>query len=201
MRKLYHLRLSLIDSSPEIWRQLIVPADIPLDRLHDVFQISMGWMDCHLHEFQFGESRYTSSPESPTDGLDEGMFRLCDLAKRKGSKFGYLYDFGDSWAHHVEVEKTATYPPRDHFDVPIVCVDGKMTCPPEDVGGIYGYMEFREAMENTEHPRHAELIEWYEGLEWYGKSFNRDAFNQQYVNLELLKYINWSRTRKLPWES
>jgi hypothetical protein len=46
------LKLSLRGvSKPPVWRRLLVPADMRLDRLHDVIQTSMGWTDTHLHVF------------------------------------------------------------------------------------------------------------------------------------------------------
>lgn len=46
-------------------------------------------------------------------------------------------------------------------------------CPPEDVGGPWGYQEFREALVDPAHERHAELAEW-----WGAKDFdpNHAAF-------------------------
>ncbi|TCQ71851.1 pRiA4b ORF-3-like protein [Ochrobactrum sp. BH3] len=34
-------------------------------------------------------------------------------------------------------------------------------CPPEDVGGPWGYQEFCEALANPSHERHAEFLEWW----------------------------------------
>src|SRR5438552_7123636 len=45
----FGLRVVLDDIKPQIWRRLIVPAAITLDRLHDVLQVAMGWTDTHLH--------------------------------------------------------------------------------------------------------------------------------------------------------
>lgn len=36
---------------PRVWRQLLVPASIRLDRLHSVIQAVMGWENCHMHAF------------------------------------------------------------------------------------------------------------------------------------------------------
>jgi len=33
-------------------------------------------------------------------------------------------------------------------------------CPPEDVGGPWGYAEYLEAMADPNHERHAEMVEW-----------------------------------------
>ena len=39
-------------------------------------------------------------------------------------------------------------------------VDAKGRCPPEDVGGPWGYADYLEAISNPTHKRHAELIGW-----------------------------------------
>ena len=35
-----------------------------------------------------------------------------------------------------------------------VCVAGERACPPEDVGGAFGYAEFLAALADPAHPRH-----------------------------------------------
>nr|WP_323130553.1 hypothetical protein [Sinorhizobium medicae] len=40
-------------------------------------------------------------------------------------------------------------------------LDAVGRCPPEDVGGPWGYQEFREALANKNHERHDELVEWW----------------------------------------
>ena len=53
-----------------------------------------------------------------------------------------------------------TFPVTAGFDDPFLLeVLGR--CPPEDVGGPWGYEEFREALADTNHERHAELVEWW----------------------------------------
>jgi pRiA4b ORF-3-like protein len=48
---LYELKITLRGSKPPIWRRLQVPGSIKLNRLHEVFQVAMGWTDSHLHQF------------------------------------------------------------------------------------------------------------------------------------------------------
>ena len=38
----YDIRVSLMHIQPEIWRLIRVPADIRMDRLHDVLQVAFG---------------------------------------------------------------------------------------------------------------------------------------------------------------
>jgi len=92
----YVLKVRLLDVKPIVWRRFVVPADITLDRLHDIIQIVMGWTDSHLHEFTIENQRYTEDPESPEDGLPCGAYRLCTLVKRKGQTFQYLYMLSSS---------------------------------------------------------------------------------------------------------
>ena len=190
-KKLYLIKIRLMDVIPEIWRRFVVPSDIPLDRFHDVIQIVMGWTDSHLHEFTINKKRYTEYPESTADGLPCGKFRLGDLVKRKGTIINYLYDFGDSWEHELCIEDSKY--DDSNLPSPVFCFEGDMACPPEDVGGVPGYMEFCKAMKDPFHMEHNSYIEWY------GGDFDSEWFEPVEVNWELIKYIRWSRKRSLSW--
>lgn len=185
----YLLKISLDHSQPEIWRRFFVPAQITLDRLHDVIQIVMGWKDCHLHQFIVGKKKYTEYPESKEDGLPDGKFVLKDLIKRQGQTFEYIYDFGDSWAHTIVLEDN-NYANR-HLDCKIECLEGENACPPEDVGGIHGFMEFCKAMKDKKHEDH----EHYR--EWYGELMKIEEFPIHNINDELNKYERWARERPM----
>ena len=83
-------------------------------------------------------------------------------------KFSYEYDFGDSWGHVIQAEKTPEAEPGVRYPR---CLAGKRACPPEDCGGPYGYDDFVEAVRNPNHPRHDEL------LVWVGGAFDPEAFS------------------------
>jgi hypothetical protein len=58
----FQLKVTLKDARPAIWRRLLVPADIPLDKLHFVLNEAVGWTCSHLHSFTlrdrtFGDPR------------------------------------------------------------------------------------------------------------------------------------------------
>ena len=186
------LYVELKGIKPLIWRRVTVPGFITLDRLHDVFQIVMGWSDTHSHEYLIGGKRYVSEPEeSPSEGcLEEGLARLGTFFAKPGS-FEYTYDFGDDWVHSITVEKTGL--PDDAEWGNLFCTDGGGACPPEDVGGIPGFEQFCEAISNRKHPEHKAM------KEWYGDDFDRDFFDPDEVDLGLLFFIRWSRDRELPW--
>ena len=60
-----------------------------------------------------------------------------------------------------------------------VCVAGERACPPEDVGGVWGYAEFLKAIRNPKHAEHAHY------LEWIGGAFDPEAFDLDAVNAAL----------------
>jgi hypothetical protein len=190
--RLYLLKIRLLEIEPEIWRRFVVPSDITLDRLHDVIQIVMGWTDSHLHEFTIGKKRYTEYPESKEDGLECGRYYLGDLIKQNGRTFGYLYDFGDSWEHEVILEDSRYFNPE--LRSTIECLDGARACPPEDVGSVPGYYEFCKALKDQYHAEHESH------LELYGGEYDSEKFNSGEVNLELMKYLRWSRERLRSWQ-
>src|SRR5690606_30505352 len=102
------------------------------------------------------------------------------LDKALGTKrtFDYLYDFGDAWWHRVKlIERTQFLGPLDSP----WCLDGANACPPEDVGGIPGYADFRAIMADPAHPGHDDLIQWY------GEPFDPAAFHLDEVNQRLME--------------
>lgn len=54
-----------------------------------------------------------------------------------------------------------------------------MACPPEDVGGLGGYFEFLNAMEDPQHEEHESL------MEWLGGAFDPRAFELIQINKRL----------------
>ncbi len=44
-----------------------------------------------------------------------------------------------------------------------MCLGGENACPPEDVGGLPGYLEFVRAMREEQHPEHQQYWIWHGG--------------------------------------
>ena len=173
---IYQIKVTLDDSKPPIWRRILVRSDITLGELHDVIQAVMGWAGYHLHQFIVGETYY-GEPHPDYEGFvemrDESRVKLNQIVTGEKYKFRYEYDFGDSWLHNLLVEKVL--PPEPGQQVP-VCIKGRRACPPEDMGGIWGYYMFLEAIQDPEHPE----LEDY--LEWVGEDFDPEAFDLDEVN-------------------
>ncbi len=177
--EIYQLKVTLKDSKPPIWRRLLVPSDVTLARLHQIIQAAMGWWDYHLHQF-IVYGAYYGVPDSEYEGWlemhDERRFRLNQLTP--GEKFVYEYDFGDSWEHVIQIEKTL--PPEPEQSYPL-CTKGKRACPPEDVGGVWGYFGFLEAIQDPQHEEHESY------LEWVGGDFDPEHFDLDEINAALKK--------------
>lgn len=138
----FRVRLDLLGARPPVWRRLELPGDLPLDRLHDVIQAAMGWFDEHLHRFRTGSDYGSPSFLTPFDveegedgALEDGV-RLDQLLTDAGDRLWYEYDFGDGWEHVLKAEAVMDEPPAE-----VRCLAGRMACPPEDCGGIWGYAE------------------------------------------------------------
>ena len=183
---IYQLKVTLRDSKPPIWRRLLVSSETKLSKLHNIIQEAMGWEVYHLHQFVVDDVYY-SMPLEEMDMEDERRVKLRDIVSGEGFKFVYEYDFGDGWEHIVLVEKILSPDPTQQLPgfltskLPI-CIKGKRACPPEDVGGIWGYDTFLEAINDPNHPEHAMYSEWI------GDEFDAEAFDVDVVN-ERLRYL------------
>ena len=173
--KLYQLKITLTDSKPPIWRRVLVRSDIGLPKFHAVLQATMGWEGGHLHAFRAGHESYGEPDEYMDDMKSEVKVKLDKLLRKEKDSLVYEYDFGDGWEHKVLLEKIV----YDETIQTPVCIKGKLACPPEDCGGIYGYYDLLDALSDSQHPEHESM------LEWLGEGFDPEAFSVEEVN-ELL---------------
>jgi hypothetical protein len=181
---IYQIKVTLKDFKPTIWRRVQVSSDTTLGMLHVIIQMVMGWGGHHLHQFILGKRPYLifiGSPSIFDENMDEGMqdedgVRIKQALPAAKSKMTYEYDFGDGWEHEILLEKIlhaeqGVYYPR--------CLAGEMSCPPDDVGGVWGYANFLDAIKNPKHPQHKDL------LDWVGGKFDPEEFDLEYVNKNL----------------
>lgn len=177
--QIYQIKVTLNGTRPPVWRRIQVLANTTLLKLHDILQIVMGWQDYHLHLFTIEGITY-GDPADDEFGdmgtLDEASFKLNQVIDREGQRLGYEYDFGDGWQHTLLVEKIL--PSQEGVRYPI-CLKGSRACPPEDVGGVWGYQHMLEAIRNPGHEEHEEY------LTWIGGDFDPAAFDLAEVNAQL----------------
>lgn len=175
----YQVKITLLGvESPPVWRRVLVPAGIRLNRLHEVIQAAMGWQNAHLHAFVDGQTYYgVPDPELPF--RDEGATTLADLAM-PGGRLLYNYDFGDDWDHEILIEEATVATPNGHYPQ---CVAGQSACPPEDVGGAPGYARLIQILADPGHEEHQDMLDWL-GLDDSGQ-FDPARFDPAEANRRL----------------
>ena len=191
-----------------VFRRVLVPEDINMMQMHFIIQIAMGWQFAHL--FQFSDKRENPSliaclPWEEDDEYITGrpveQFKAHELSLKEdflvrgiGKPFWYWYDFGDSWYHKITFQKP-TKKDLELFTGAPVCIEAFGACPPEDVGGPWGYSDFLTAITNSKHPENREWREWA-GIPLRGK-FDPDYADIQTISNALRNYRfsrEWSFT-------
>lgn len=163
-RDLLRLRVQLEHVEPPIWRELLVPARFSFWDLHVALQDSMGWKDCHLHDFRIsdtfgGEDKRFGIPDEEWGFGDESKVAagwehlVTDHLDTVGDSILYTYDYGDDWRHAITLlgieprSKGLRYPQ---------CIAGERACPPENCGGPPGYARLLEALADPSRAEHAD---------------------------------------------
>ena len=107
-----------------------------------------------------------------------------DSHLEKHKHLDYMYDFGDDWAHSIDLIKIVDdYP----FGYPTI-LDGAGDCPPEDVGGFSGYEEFLKIWNDSTHPDYEHMRSW-------GESQYFETFNQAKVNGWIKEFIQLKKVK------
>lgn len=151
------LKITLDDVEPAVLRRMDVPLSITLDRLHQTIQAAMGWTSSHLYDFHVdGISWGIPDPEAGgKDVLSARKTRLGDVVEDVGCReLTYLYDFGDGWEHTVKIERIGDAEPETAYPR-LIAASGR--CPPEDIGGPWGYAELLAALRDPAHERRSDF--------------------------------------------
>lgn len=177
-KKIYQIQIELRGSKPGIWRRLLVQSDLLLSDFHKVIQTTMGWTNSHLHQFIKGGKFYAIKEPDPDfweemNIIDYKRMVISDLLLQENDEIIYEYDFGDSWEHILVLEKILDFRQGEQYPI---CIGGRMNCPPEDCGGIPGYLEMLGILKHPEHKEYQNYIKWLGG-EFDPLYFNRDNTN------------------------
>ena len=146
-------------------RRLIVPANIKFADFHKLLQNVFGWENYHLHDFAVYDEKgqklvariVMSEEELDHDSgavLEEGCKLSYYFPKHKYML--YTYDMGDCWDHKIELVRVID----EHNAESPYLLEAVGQTPPEDVGGVGGFIDFREIMLNPDHPDYAETKKW-----------------------------------------
>lgn len=158
----YQLKITIKGSKPPIWRRVVVPEQFTFCQLHQAIQGAFGWCDYHLHKFEFKKPGLLIREMWEEDDLAES--RGCDVLEEgtqigtlitENPRFIYTYDFGDTWEHQILMEKEVEY----EYSYPQV-LKYKGDNIPEDCGGIGGYYDLLDKLDDPEAEDHDLMEEW-----------------------------------------
>lgn len=139
-------------------------------------------LDQKLADLGFDATRLSPKQLDQSNVLDETEFLLENVVSREGATLRYEYDFGDSWEHEILVEKILAREPGVEYPT---CIDGARNSPPEDCGGIGGYVDLLDALSDPKRDDHEEA------LDWIGDDFDPEYFNLDEIKDEIAFYEDW----------
>ena len=181
--RVLQFKIELPEILPLIWRRILVPSDYNLWDLHVAIQDSMGWLDYHLHQFIFkgrgkkaevriGIPDFDRFYEDESDEVfPDWEIPVLNYFTDLGKTAKYLYDYGDSWWHTVQLEgylfkdKNIRYP---------ICIDGERACPPEDCGSVPGYYELLKTLSDPKSEDYKDMKTWV-GTNWDPEKFDKNS--------------------------
>lgn len=190
--KFFEIKIQLKHiTKPPVWRKLRIPANMSFAELHDLIQISMGWLDGHLHQFRAKTPTGMVSIIMDEEDLDlEGDYletevMLEKFLKNPKDKVEYLYDFGDTWEHEITLENVVET--AEPLPAPFI-LSGKGACPPEDCGGVPGYERLKEVMANPKLKDNKEEYKMFS--EWLGlKTWDAEELDIDGLNEDMEDYL------------
>lgn len=157
-------KVSLKGIDPLIWRRIQIAESCTFWDLHAAIKDAMGWVDSHLYFFTVrneGTKREdfigSSDIQEEDDILPGWQFKVQDyLSFSPNETILYLYDFADNWEHFIEFE--GKFSKRAGVNYP-VCLEGERACPPENIGGIFGYERYLQIMSNPRHTFYEDMLQ------------------------------------------
>lgn len=186
--KAVNLRIKLKLGRHDAWRRIITPIDITFNELHYIIQTAFNWKDRQLYNFNVFDksgkclatliSKHEEIYDTYTKGnllLDEEV-RLSEYAD-KNLKIVYCYDYGANWKHEIIVENTIS----DYDKNYPVCLMGEGNTPPEDVGGIFGYVEFLKIISSPKHEKYRGVYNWSQSQGY--REFDIELINRRLKNI------------------
>ena len=187
------LRIELVGTTPLVWRRITLDGRSSFANLHHVIQAAMGWHDAHLHQFRIN-NRYIGVPDPESDApewhTEDERKVLLNRVLTDDAVFTYLYDFGDGWEHRLLVEECDDSDDLRFGDGDAWVDAGERACPPEDCGGVGGFQDFLEKLEDEPYSDESKELREWAGLDYDPAGFDRQAANAA------IKRLLWNRWLK-----
>lgn len=181
----YILKVELSGVPFKVCREIAVPSDIYAGYLAELLVLSVGWCGTHMHEILKDGIRYQRQSEIDRY-IDEFSFSsenfrnsfnhtLGELLRVPGDSFNLRYDFGDDWMHVVTLVEKKKYDSVSYDDPGVEVLAGEGNCPPDDCGGVPGYMHLLEVIADSSNEEYEMMKEWLEC--WGYADFDPEQFN------------------------
>ena len=183
------LTVTLSGMPEPVFRKLLVRTGTSLRELHHIIQAVMPWDNAHTYEFtrRVGGSVVPYCDTAMWDGEvplanDDMLYFVEDLFKTVGDELTYVYDLGDHWEHRIVLEDIFT----DPFIFPVLpaVAEGAGVCPPDDCGGVPGYLELRKTLAGKKGKRYKEVKSWLDAKGWRTEGFNIDICSWDLNNVK-----------------
>jgi len=181
-KRVYQIKITLNDISPEIWRRIQVPEDYNFWDLHVAIQDAMGWLDSHLHMFNIKPKHSRSIKKIGIPDFDDFAGEqdilpgwevpISNYCYEVGTKVDYEYDFGDGWEHKILIEGIMLREKEQRYPK---CLSGARACPPEDCGGVPGYYHVLEVIADPSNEEYKDMMTWLDG------KYDPEEFDQNKV--------------------
>ncbi len=185
MSKIYEFEVTLVDVVPVVKRKVQINSDATFEDLHMLIQISFGWLNSHLYQFEV-DGTYIEPPSEDEffDGGDQQGLNTLEVPLEqlvtKKTTFDYTYDFGDNWEHEVKLVNINT----DEKLIFPNCLEGINGCPPEDCGGPGGYDHILSVLANPKSTDYVDI------KRWVGDFFDPKAFYLQETNDMIIAFFS-----------
>ena len=127
-------------------------------------QRAFRWKNYHLYDFTVLSKNGNEIINLVLEDEDTVFYDNTEMMEGKvlkdylyiDRKLCYRYDFGDGWEHEVKILKVLD----DYDKESPYLLEAKGQTPPEDVGGVYGFIEFLEIIKNPKHPEYEHMKQW-----------------------------------------
>ncbi len=130
-------------------RRIVVPADMEFERLHKVLQSgnkrnAIARIVPFVEDLEYDEGAILMKGHTLSEFLTEHKTMI------------YTYDMGDNWEHEIQLMRVI----EEYDQESPYLLEASGQTPPEDVGGVGGYVNFREIILNPSHPEYPEMRAW-----------------------------------------
>jgi hypothetical protein len=138
--EIYQFRMVLRETSPHIWRRILVASDTTLIAFHQVIQTAFGWSGHRCFSFHIQGRRQQAASIS-----DPRQVTLSDVRLYPKERFRYDEEKTDAmsrpWSFQVRLENKLPVEEKGRYPR---CIGGSGAPVPEDCGGPIAFESFRD---------------------------------------------------------